>query len=452
MAIFGSLGKMLGLDSPFGRGVVTGLAEGITREVKDDMERMKDKVDRIADYKVKKTAEEEERYRKELSDNLEEVQSIVGKMGSVDGANYLIQKHGFKGAKERVEKIASLANYLGVSPDEVIRMDSEAGPTGVTADQLASFVTRPVAKVDTSVMGKADAPGLMSIFGYDVGEEADKQAESLLRGMAIDTSKYQRPTDLAMPTAMGVEEGMLGMLQDPGDEAKRLYTQAFRLQQAAASTKDPIERANAEKLAKERLNEAQQMQKINNISSGKSMTISQTNVVTSNAIKHLSLKHNLKADYGADYQYRFKDVKSADYSAAMKATGMVVSGYEAAILANMSPAAANQLMYEAIAMNRNIIANPDKTDTANPYIVDMSDDAPALFTPASVVPPVNENAEGNASVKALPKTADEKAAELVAGYQTANARQKQAIINELRSMGLSDAGITSRLGISELPG
>ena len=452
MAIFGSLGKMLGLDSPFGRGVVTGLAEGVTREVKDDMERMKNKVDRIADYKVKKTAEEEERYKKELSENLDEVKAIVGKMGSVDGANYLIQKHGFRGAKERVEKISSMADYLGVSPDEVIRMDNEAGPTGVTADQLAAFVTRPVAKVDTSVMGKADAPGLMSIFGYDVGEEADKQAESLLRGMAIDTSKYQRPTDLAMPTAMGVEEGMLGMLQDPGDEAKRLFTQAFRLQQAAASTKDPTERAAAEKLAKERLNEAQQMQKINNISSGKSMTISQTNVITSVANNHLSAKHDLKGDYGADGLFRFKDVKSADYSAAMKATGMLVSGYEAAILANMSPAKANQLMYEAIAMNRNIIANPDKTDIANPYIVDMSDDAPALFTPASGTPPLNNGAEENNSVKAIPQTAEERAQELIAGYPTANASQKQAIIDQLRRMGLSDAGITGRLGISELPG
>lgn len=146
MAIFGSLGKMLGLDSPFGRGVVTGLAEGVTREVKDDMERMKNKVDRIADYKVKKTAEEEERYKKELSENLDEVKAIVGKMGSVDGANYLIQRHGFRGAKERVEKISSMADYLGVSPDEVIRMDNEAGPTGVTADQLAAFVTRPAGR------------------------------------------------------------------------------------------------------------------------------------------------------------------------------------------------------------------------------------------------------------------------------------------------------------------
>ena len=54
MALFGSLGKMLGLDTPFGQGLVTGLAEGVTREVKDDMKSRKERINRLADYKIKR--------------------------------------------------------------------------------------------------------------------------------------------------------------------------------------------------------------------------------------------------------------------------------------------------------------------------------------------------------------------------------------------------------------
>ena len=87
MALFGSLGKMLGLDTPFGRGLVTGFAETTADIVRDDMENERKRIDRIADYKIKKNEEELAEYRKEYEDNLDKIRAMQGLTGSLAGAN-----------------------------------------------------------------------------------------------------------------------------------------------------------------------------------------------------------------------------------------------------------------------------------------------------------------------------------------------------------------------------
>ena len=47
MAFLGSLGKALGLDSEFGKGLIAGTAEGFETGFADDIKRSKDNVDNL---------------------------------------------------------------------------------------------------------------------------------------------------------------------------------------------------------------------------------------------------------------------------------------------------------------------------------------------------------------------------------------------------------------------
>ena len=135
MALFGSLGKMLGRDTPFGQGLVTGLAEGVTREVKDDMDSRKKRIDRLADYKIKRDEEERERYTKEFRENLEKVKGFAGKAGGINGAEWLIRTYGIEEAVNKAGQFEIMKGY-GKNPEFLL--DDE---NTTTFEDLARFVT-----------------------------------------------------------------------------------------------------------------------------------------------------------------------------------------------------------------------------------------------------------------------------------------------------------------------
>jgi hypothetical protein len=438
MAIFGSLGKALGLDSPSGRGFVTGFAEGVSRLAQKDIDRTLDMVDRTSDYRVRRTAEEASRFDKEEAENLEIIKNMSGKMGDVGAVHYLIDKFGFKGAQERVEKIASIADYLGEKPVDLIGLDQSTAANGATLDQMATFVTRPMTPFKTAgVAGKA--PGIMGMFGYDVGEAAEQQSEQMLRGIGISQASYRTPDLGEAPTAEGLDPNLLGMLKDPGDEANRMFTQYYRFMKAGDQ-----ERANIA------LASAKEFQTIDNIKSGKPLTISETNSVTSKIVKHLSLKHNLKSDFGGDYQYRFAIDKAEDYSRALEATAKMTQAFEDMIMSGMSPQQANSVVIEAITRNRNIV-KVDDPSAEFMFTVDSSEEGSPLFTPSTGTPPPAASSASTNTTAGSVSSNQNVVDTIVASYPTANVAAKQAAVARLRSLNYSDDDIKRLLNVSQLP-
>lgn len=218
MALFGSLGKMLGLDSPFGKGLVTGLAEGVTREVKADMEDRKERINRIADYKIRRDQEEQERYQKELRENLEKVRGIAGKAGGINGAEWLIRTYGIDEAVTKAGQIETLQGY-GENPEFLLDDSNQT-----TFEDLARFVTTAP---ELAPMGKVQDTGLLAKIGLgaDIGEAVQKQRDAATSELALGVAKM--PDLGAMPTASGFDPTDLGMMTDMKEEANRLVRLAI---------------------------------------------------------------------------------------------------------------------------------------------------------------------------------------------------------------------------------
>lgn len=239
MALFGSLGKLLGLDTPFGQGLVTGFAEGVTREVKDDMDSRKKRIDRLADYKIKRDEEERERYTKEFNENLKKVQEIAGIVGGPDGPNingaeWLIRTYGIDGAVKKAGAFEIMRGY-GKNPEFLL---DDKNTT--TFEDLARFVTADPVFTKLTARGTRADTGLLAKIGLapDIAVEAQKQRDAAASSLGIGIA--EAPDLGAMPTASGFDPSDFGMMADMEDESNRLVRLAISAKEAgddAAYTK-----------------------------------------------------------------------------------------------------------------------------------------------------------------------------------------------------------------------
>ena len=85
MAFLGSLGKALGLDSEFGKGLIAGTARGFDEGFKDDIKRTKDNIDNLVALSYKGGSEEKKRYDKQTRDNQVIVDQIIANLGGAKG-------------------------------------------------------------------------------------------------------------------------------------------------------------------------------------------------------------------------------------------------------------------------------------------------------------------------------------------------------------------------------
>ena len=116
------LGKGAKSKDPFTRGFVRGFAgekkgQGVSGMLLEDMERTQERIDRIADYKIQRQQKDQERYDKEFREATEKIKGIAGKVGGVDGAEYLVRNYGLTGAEEQATKIQNLMEIYDVSPE-----------------------------------------------------------------------------------------------------------------------------------------------------------------------------------------------------------------------------------------------------------------------------------------------------------------------------------------------
>lgn len=340
MALFGSLGKMLGLDTPFGQGLVTGFSEGVTREVKDDMKSRKERIDRLADYKIKRDEEERERYTKELRENLEKVRGIAGKAGGINGAEYLIRTYGIEEAVNKAGQIETLSGF-GVTPEFATTDENQT-----TFDDLARFVTADPVFTKLTARGTRADTGLLAKIGLapDIAVEAQKQRDAAASSLGIGIA--EAPELGAMPTASGFDPSDFGMMADMKDESNR----QVRLAIAAKEAGD-------DEGYKRHMAEASMMRNMLRTLDTKDLTEAGSRAFTRTIIGHIEAVSGVNGDHVPDglggFRFKAKFEDAADQGKVNVAGTAMNEIYAEAIRRGIPSATAMRVIYESA--NKNLL-------------------------------------------------------------------------------------------------
>ena len=360
MALFGSLGKMLGLDTPFGQGLVTGLAEGVTREVKDDMDSRKKRIDRLADYKIKRDEEERERYTKELRENLEKVKGIAGKAGGINGAEYLIRTYGLEEAINKAEQLETLSGF-GVTPEFATSEENQT-----TFDDLARFVTADPVFTKLTARGTRADTGLLAKIGLapDIAVEAQKQRDAAASSLGIGIAKA--PELGAMPTASGFDPSDFGMMADMKDESNRLVRLAISAKEAGD------DEAYTKHMA-----DATTMRNMLRSLDTKDLTEAGSRAFTRTIIGHIEAVSGVTGDHVPDglggFRFKAKFEDAADQGKVNVAGTALNEIYAEAIRRGIPSATAMRVIYESA--NKNLL----------PQIVDDGQGGVSIVTGTDVL-------------------------------------------------------------------
>jgi len=165
MALFGGIGKALGLGTSQGRGFITGLASKVSEEIDADVKATEDRVSRLGDLRLERVSRNAERYQTENRENTDIITNMVKKLeGDTDAVQYLINEYGFVGAQEQVETLNELRQIDGetLSHTKLLDIQRKNGNPS-TISNIAKQVTRPITDLDLS---KTDPRvGFQRLFG-----------------------------------------------------------------------------------------------------------------------------------------------------------------------------------------------------------------------------------------------------------------------------------------------
>jgi|13_taG_2_1085334.scaffolds.fasta_scaffold30100_2 hypothetical protein len=294
MALFGGIGKALGLGTPEGRGFITGLATKVSEKIDADLAKTEENISRLAELRASRAERDDATNRAAKAASKLELQDMVSQLGNdPDAAQSLIDKFGYSQAKTYAQLIAKQSITSGIKPAEIIGL-SERNGSGATIEQLVKHVT-PIVDTSSSVGGTRGsvAVGFGKMFGGD--EAAQKRYESQSDAL-IDAGGFRTPDEVldTMPPALqnNLKPYVLGRVADPKDEAKRLLGISVRLK--AEGNTEEADALNIE------ANHLLLIDKMGETSTKDKLTVGEQNNINKIMSKRLITQYRIDGDIGDD--------------------------------------------------------------------------------------------------------------------------------------------------------
>jgi len=232
MAFLGSLGKSLGLDSEFGKGLVTGVASSLSEGIKDDRKRTQDNIDNLVTETYKGAVSSKKEFDKMYKENKKLVENIASNMGGEQGINHplalqaaqtLIDMKGLDGAFAEAQNYNKSFKMYGKHPTKSL-LDEKAGkPSSLTLSALTKSTVPSIVIPDASALGESANVGFVKYFsGKNTGSEISSKAEALIEARGIDINEQT----IELPTALvgKIDPLILGIKENPIEEKARLLT------------------------------------------------------------------------------------------------------------------------------------------------------------------------------------------------------------------------------------
>lgn len=352
----------------FGRGFATGLFQQVAKEIDDDMQATRQNALRKAELRAQRSYEIDERNREAEKEVKNQIEDMVGKIGSEDGVQYLIDNYGYSEAINVANNLWKQSQTLGMSPLEQIGLEQRTGRS-VTVDELV----RHNAPVSTIPKISGDpAVGFAKLFGSAEARLANLRATSdaELEELGIAVADADEAIESIPPALKGtLKPYMLGRLAKPGDEAVRLrrisatfYAQGKKEEAAALKT------------------EADALYLISQVGEKKKMTIGEVNATSKlldGAIaQRFGLKYTL-TDEGYLISEEEEESKKQEY---LKKSGYIMNVLSSYVVSNGIGSYAEGLktVKLAIAEDKNVVFIPATENM--PARIEMDNETP-FFNP-----------------------------------------------------------------------
>ena len=235
MAFLGSLGKSLGLDTNFGKGLVGGVAKSISTGIKEDRKRTQDNIDNLVVETYKGAVESKKEFDSMYKENKKVVENIAANMGGEQGikhpqalqaAQTLINLKGLDGAFKVAQDYNKSFRMYGKHPTKSLLADESGTPTAITLSGLTKSTLTPMSIPDASKLGESAAVGFMKMPFFGGSEkrssEISSKAEALIKARGIDLDEKT----IEIPPALEgkIDPLILGIKENPIEEKARLIT------------------------------------------------------------------------------------------------------------------------------------------------------------------------------------------------------------------------------------
>jgi len=226
MALFG-LGN-------FGEGFIEGLATSANKALQDDIRRINLRAEKVADFQVKRTVEEQEKRKKdleEIEDALREAEGLFEKDDprTAAYAASLLQEQGSASALKAFTKQIKDSNVFksGQSLANFMEMAEKDMPTGTRTDYANAFLGKPSLPTDYRLPESAASAGagnLLDAIGLkpDVSSMVSEQVSEQMSAMGI---AEQAEITVSLPSGTFMREKFTIGNMTPSNRLKYLNEQ-----------------------------------------------------------------------------------------------------------------------------------------------------------------------------------------------------------------------------------
>ena len=218
----------------FGKGFVKGFAEEANEALKNDIQRINTRVEKVADFRVKRAVEEQEERKKDLEDiedALREAEGLFGKddpRASAYAASLLKDQGSTSALRAFVSQIkGSDAYQRGESLTNYMQQMEQDMPTGTRSDYANAFLGAPKATPDYRLPEDAVTAGagnLISALGFkpDVSGRIERETSEQMAAMGVGAPVI---TEVTLPSAVFQKERWMLTNKTPTDRLEYINNQ-----------------------------------------------------------------------------------------------------------------------------------------------------------------------------------------------------------------------------------
>ena len=264
-----------------------GFAEGFSKSANASITKYLDSDNqlksKLAEKRIARGEVEESRYRKEFEEYKRDLKSLASKAGGTDNLQYLLNKFGYDGGKQKIEALYAKGLKSGVTIPSMFKLQERTGES-VTIDELATFYTQPI-KMGSGESMKGAGGGISKIFGgEDWIQKAVMKDTDAVVGNLTKSSLSNVPEVL---TAINdLEDYEVGYSLDYTQERERLLSVA----------REFAKNGNMKKAHNIRI-QAEANYVIADSQKAKKFTMPQLNVLENGFRDNLIEKHQIDGDY-----------------------------------------------------------------------------------------------------------------------------------------------------------